>query len=392
MITQMRKRAVYLITGICLFFASLMAFAIGSIAVTNAVQGSGKRDFVEYWAAGTQLIHDENPYDIPSDQRLERSVGANFTNPPIILNPPFILPLLVPLGLMEAKMASQFWITFNLVALGVSLWLIWRTNDKPPPTLLLLGLLFAPVLECLLAGQIGIFLLLSVALFLFMERSGRLELAGFALIGCALKPHLFVLFGMVLLAWISYRRAYRVAIGFSIALLVTGSLAYWIDPHAWAQWVGCLRMMRPTEIFAPNLSKMLRLLVHPESAWIQFVPLVAGCGWAGWYFWTRRLSWNWLDHGMVLLVVSIGCSPYSWFTDEAMLLPAVLIAAFRTKAAGTSMLPFLLTLNVLLAEIVNGLTMTTAYLVWSIPGFLLLVLFAKWAEARPNSVDFLEQV
>jgi hypothetical protein len=55
--TQMRKRGVYLVTAICLLTASLMAIAIGSIAVKNAVQGSGKRDFVEYWAAGTQLIH-----------------------------------------------------------------------------------------------------------------------------------------------------------------------------------------------------------------------------------------------------------------------------------------------------------------------------------------------
>jgi glycosyl transferase family 87 len=252
-------------------------------------------------------------------------------------------------------------------------------------------LLFAPVLECLLAGQIGILLLLSVALFLFMEQSGRSGLAGFALIACTLKPHLFVLFGLVLLAWIAYRRVYRVAIGFSIALLVTGSLAYWLDPHAWTQWAELLRLAKPTEPFVPNLSKMLRLLVHRESVWIQFVPLVAGCGWAGWYFWTRRRCWNWLDHGMVLLVVSVGCAPYSWFTDEAMLLPAVLIAAFRAKAAGSSILPFLLTFTVLLAEIATGLTMTTAYLVWSIPGYLLLVLLAKWAEARPKSVDFLGQ-
>ena len=56
---------------------------------------------------------------------------------------------------MSAKAASQFWLTLNLAALGVSLWLIWQTNGKPPATLLLLELLFAPVFESLLAGQIG---------------------------------------------------------------------------------------------------------------------------------------------------------------------------------------------------------------------------------------------
>jgi hypothetical protein len=384
--TQMKKSAVYLITGICIFATSLMATAIASIAIMTAVRASGQRDFVEYWAAGTQLIHGENPYNVPSDLRLERAAGADFASPLVIPNPPLILPVLAPLGLMNARAASLFWMMLHLIALGVSLWLIWRTNDKPPVMLLLLGLMFAPVLECIMAGQIGIFLLLSIALFLFLERAGHLGLAGAALIACGLKPHLFVIFGMILLAWIGYRRAYHVAIGLSIALLVTVSLAYWLDPHAWAQWKEFLRFMRLTEVFSPNLSKMLRLLVHRESVWIQFAPLVGGCGWAGWYFWAHRRIWDWLDHGMVLLVVSIGCSPYSWFTDEAVLLPAVLIAAFRIKTSRTSMIPFLLVMCFLLVELAKGLLMTTAYLVWSVPGYLMLVLYAKWAESRPNSV------
>ena len=144
----LRKSSVHVVTAITAIFlliASVLACVLGSIAVTNSVRARGNGDLVEYWAAGAQLVHHQNPYDIPSDLRLESFAGADFSSPLVIFNPPFILPLLAPLGLMSAKAASEFWLTLNLAALGVSLWLIWQTNGKPPATLLLLGLLFAPV-------------------------------------------------------------------------------------------------------------------------------------------------------------------------------------------------------------------------------------------------------
>ena len=88
------------------------------------------------------------------------------------------------------------------------------------------------------------------------------------------------------------------------------------------------------------------------------------------------------------MVVSVGCAPYSWFDDETMLLPANLIAAFRTRAA-KSQSSILARFDCSLGEIAMGLTMTTNYLVWSIPGFLLLVLYGKWTGVR--AVDLAEQ-
>ena len=112
----LRKSSVHVVTAITAIFlliASVLACVLGSIAVTNSVRARGNRDFVEYWAAGAQLVHHQNPYDIPSDLRLERSAGADFSSPLVIFNPPFILPLLAPLGLMSAKAASQFWLTLK---------------------------------------------------------------------------------------------------------------------------------------------------------------------------------------------------------------------------------------------------------------------------------------
>jgi hypothetical protein len=50
------------------------------------------------------------------------------------------------------------------------------------------------------------------------------------------------------------------------------------------------------------------------------------------------------------------------------------------------MIPVLIVMCALLVELAKGLSMNTAYLVWSVPGFLVLVLYAKWAGSRPNSV------
>ena len=57
---------------------------------------------------------------------------------------------------------------------------------------------------------------------------------------------------------------------------------------------------------------------------VQFIPTGLGLLWSVWYYARNRQSWAWRRHGLALLVVSLLTTPYSWMTDEVVLLPAIL--------------------------------------------------------------------
>jgi hypothetical protein len=110
--------------------------------------------------------------------------------------------------------------------------------------------------------------------------------------------------------------------------------------------------------------------------WLEFIPEIAVCGWAIWYFWTRRMRWNWLDHGLLLLLVSAGCAPYAWFTDEAMLIPAVMAGIYRADESGRSLLPFGCIAGIALVEFIAQVPVSTAYYLWTMPAWLAWYLYA----------------
>src|SRR5260370_16723347 len=93
------------------------------------------------------------------------------------------------------------------------------------------------------------------------------------------------------------------------------------------------------DAFVPTLSVIFRFFIDRNAVWLQFLPEGGGCVWAIWYFWSRRSCWSWRDQGLLLLLVSAACTPYAWFSDEAMLLPALLAALYRVVHSCPSLLP-----------------------------------------------------
>jgi hypothetical protein len=47
-----------------------------------------------------------------------------------------------------------------------------------------------------------------------------------------------------------------------------------------------------------------------------------------------------LREGCLLLLVSVVTAPCAWFTDEAIVLPAILVGLYRASNAVRSLLPF----------------------------------------------------
>ena len=182
---QIPQRAIAAAAIVAAGFCLVASIYIIGLSDKNAAQ----RDYIEYWAAGKQLIRGADPYDPVAILHIERAVGLEGYQPKVNFSPPVTLFVALPLGLVSAKIGLVLWLLFILACLSISIWILWILHGRPDSRLHLLGYMFAPVPACLMAGQLGIFFLLGLVLFLLLHRS-RPFLAGVALLPCAVKPHL----------------------------------------------------------------------------------------------------------------------------------------------------------------------------------------------------------
>jgi len=374
---NLRVIAEFLVVGICTF-----AFALTTIGIFSSVLGSdavGRRDFAEYWASGHQLAHRANPYDGDAILGLERSVGFPSDLPVLIMwNPPPALLLVLPLGFLGPTSADLLWSLLLLACLVASVRVVWIMHGRPKNRLHLLGYSFGPALACLMAGQVSLFVLLGLVLFLRLHRS-RPFLAGGSLWLCLLKPHLFLPFGVVLLVWAITTRSYKLLAGIAIALVFSTGIAVLCDPSVWAHYGQMMRTMstaRMQQEVIPCLSIIVRWIISPKTMWLQYLPSAFGCIWALAYYKKHHDHWDWMEHGSLLMLVSVLVAPYSWLMDQAILIPALLHGAYVTRSRN---LVAILALASAVIEIgaLRGLTLLhSPFYLWTTPAWLAWYLYA----------------
>lgn len=285
-----------------------------------------ERDSIAYWSAGTLLLSRQNPYDAQSVLLQESQRGYAHDKPLVLRTPPWSLFMVLPLGFLGPLGAWILWTGMSFGALLVAMRLCWRfygAGRVPRNLFSVVGYLFAPVPACLVAGQMGLLLLLGLMLFLWWEKDHPF-LAGAALTVPFAKPHLLALFWFALFYWMIARKKGTVAIGFLGAFLAATGLALLFDPAAFRHYREMLHEAAIGYEFIPALSGVLRLLFFRRMFWVQFIPMVIGLVWAAWFLNRNRPNWDWRRHGPILLVVSVLTTPYAWLTDEVVLLPAVL--------------------------------------------------------------------
>jgi len=319
------------------FIATVCSAAVGSalsliIIATLSNTKLGQRDFVVYWATGQLLAHHSNPYDATAILKIEHSVGFPSDRSAMLMrNPPWALPLVYPLGFLGPQMASLIWSLLLIASLVYSVYLLWDLHGRTRSNRYLLGATFGPALFCLMNAQVAPFALLGLVLFLRLHRT-RPFAAGAALWFCALKPHLFLPFGVVLLAWIVMNRSYKLATGAATAIGVSCWIAWLLDAHAWSHYAQMVRSSRFKSDIIPCTSYLLRSWINPKAMWIEFLPAAVSCVWALFYFWRRRQEWDWTKQGSLLLLVSILAAPYCWLFDQTLAIPALMEGIYRTRS------------------------------------------------------------
>jgi hypothetical protein len=386
----LRVTAEALIAGFCgfAFIFVLLGFFISN--TQNSVLG--QRDFVIYWSTATQLVHHANPYDPEVIPRLEHTAGFAAWIPAMyVRNPPFFLPLIYPLGLLPMKLASMLWSTVLVLSLIASVYLLRILHGRPNNVRHWLGLSFAPALICADMGQTALFVLLGLALFLYLHRSYPF-FAGMALWLCMLKPHLLLPLGVVLLVWIVVERMYKVLAGAALALALSLYLTYLMDPLAWSQYAQMARESGVQGSYIPCASAVFRICISKSAAWLQFLPVILASIWAVIYYWRRRMTWNWAqENGGLLTIVSFLTAPYSWLYDAGVVLPGLLAGAYRTRSRN-SLIALAMLSAIIELEILCNLKRQEAlfyWTIWTAPAWLIWYLIAtvpaaRWAEIWSN--------
>jgi hypothetical protein len=300
-------------------------------------------DYVEYWAAGQLLAGGENPYDQARLAEWEAEAGR--TEGPIpMLNPPWALPLVLPLGWLSVRAGHLLWLTLNLAALIAATELLWRHFGGAAERRLLgpiVAFTFVPTLIALLIGQIAPFVLLGAAAFLPLVRR-RLDLAaGAATAFLAIKPHMAYLFWVALVIWAIGARRWRILAGGALAGLFLVGVASAFRPTVLADYWEFAREP-PWQYRSATWGMVLRLGNEPESEAmkesfrLQYLPMLPGLAWLAWHGWRRRHDWNWSEQLPLLLLVSTLTAAYgAWLFDLVLLLVPVLDLAARLSRAGS---------------------------------------------------------
>jgi hypothetical protein len=234
---------------------------------------------------------------------------------------------------------------------------------------------------CLIVGQTSLFALLGLVLFLRLHRT-RPFLAGISLWLCALKPHLFLAFGVVLLAWVVVSRSYKILLGAALALAVSCGLTWMIDPTAWADYAHMMRTYGIEFEFIPCWSVVLRLWTRPQMMALQYLLPAIGCIWAIAHYWRRRNTWDWVKDGNLLMLVSLLSAPYYWLFDQAIAIPALLHGAYFTRSR---ILLALLAVASIAIEVtlVMGYKLPSRIYLWTAPAWLAWYLYARASADEP---------
>ena len=288
-----------------------------------------QRDSIAYWTAGRLLLAHADPYDTDKVFEMEQQQGYVEQKPLVLRTPPWSLFMVLGLGVLDAFWAWVVWVAASVAGLLLAMRLCWRIYGAqriPQNVFWIVGYLFAPVPACLVAGQMGIMLLLGLVLFLCWEAK-RPYLAGAALILPFAKPHLLSLFWVALIFWVVSRKKWALAIGFVMAFAFACLLPSLFDPRVFGDYREMLRRASVGLEFIPALSGVIRLLFFRRWFWVQFLPVAIGLAWCAQFVAQRRSNWNWQEHAPALIVTSVLTTPYAWLTDEVVVLPAILQAA-----------------------------------------------------------------
>jgi hypothetical protein len=376
-------------------------------------------DFVEYWAAGRLNAQGENPYQADILLPLEKEAGrvsfpvdsSGHESAVMMWNPPWTLTVVMPLGLLDARLGQLLWLLLQLGVIFFCADWTWSYYQGPAGYRWLawvLALTFVPTLIVLRAGQIGPLILLGIVGFLHYERKGQFFLAGAACVLIAIKPHLVFLFWIALVLWAlggrgfgradnisntdsagaspsrSERRRWAVLLGGITTGLVATAIPMLCNPSVCRQYWYALTHHPPEEWVSLTIGSILRLLFGANHFWLQVVPAIPALVWFGFHWRRHHATWNWGEQMPLLVLVSFLTTFYgAWPFDLVVLLLPVVQAAVWAVQERRLRIPALIVYLPIdtLALVLNLAGVTSICFIWMTPALLMGYLSLRAARA-----------
>ncbi len=298
------------------------------------------QDLAQYWAAA-HLVK-ANPYSYAATSAFELSHGIPAsTGLLVIKNPPWAIVLVLPLALLNYQAAFAAWMALTVLVItgcARAAWSLFTPRSSLAPALI--SLLFGPTIALLMLGQLTVLVLLGITIFLIAIERKLDWLAGASLVLILIKPHVMLLFLIIVALWVYRSRRLAIIWFGSFALLVLSGVALLINPHIFAQFLARTRLVVGEDYPYPNLGGLIFMLSSHHS--LALLPQVVGMIWTLIYWHRHRFTWDWKTDGMFVLILSIACSYYSYPYDEILLIPA-LLSAYALGKRGIFLMGFVIT-------------------------------------------------
>jgi len=304
----------------------LVAAALALLLRPTAEPVAPPNDFAFYWTAARLVLDGQNPYSPSETVNLQNRLSFAGKGPLVMLNPPWVLPLIVPFGLLSFSAGKSLWFVIGLALVFISVHWLWDLYGAGQNRWIgwMVAVTFLPVAVVLAIGQIGPFILFGLAGFLRFEARQNDYVAGIFLFLTALKPHLVFLLWIALLLCALLQRRWKPLAALLATLAGASFLAVLLDHTAFQQYVGHFGEERVVFQESPTLGGLLRHISGLPA--MQFLPLAVAAVWFVVYWIRWRSSWQWRDRLPSLLLVSIVATSYAWFFDQVVLLPSLFCA------------------------------------------------------------------
>lgn len=286
-------------------------------------------DFVEYWSAYRIFTAGGNPYSESEMLAVQRGLGWTGSSALMMWNPPWVLPVLVPLCSIPYWLGRELCLLTNLgLLLLVADWL-WRFYGGPVPRRWiswLATLFYFPLDTALFLGQISPLILFGVAGFLWAQKRRLYFLAGTFTLLISVKPQLMYLFWFFLILWILKNRHWKVFFGGFGIFLLCSLVVVLINPRTFMNyWTALSSSSGPTPWETPTWGVALRKFLPMAPGWVPFLPSMLGMGIAAglWFRWQNAFDWD--EHWNTIALLSVTSSSFAWTFDWVVLLPVVLM-------------------------------------------------------------------
>lgn len=347
-------------------------------------------DFGTYWAAARINRVGGNPYSINEIRPLDLAIDPDRKEILLPLNPPWVMGLILPFGLLDFQPARLLWLLIQIGLMAFCAGALWRLQGGPEERLSLAWLLcfsFFPTLQLLGLGQVSVLILTGVVGFVLLEKEQPFG-AGVVAALTLVKPQLPALFWVAVGLWCLERRRWQILLGAGSMFLVMTLTAWICNPRVFADYRTMWAANPAARWFPPTPGSFMRLLLGPDQFWLNFVFPCLGLVWVVWYYLSRRRDWNWAAQLPPLMLACFLTTAYGWAYDQVILLPALLQGAIWAleRSPGVRILALTVYLALTgLAVWMNVAQYDELWFFWIAPALLAGYLLLKpRGESRPK--------